>query len=153
MSGGIGARRMGLLGEISQSLMPLPLMEEGCGKVDQCWKAHLLQFRGTHLQDQQPVCGEENKKNFQLKTDPNSEGSDELDGEKAEVVNPSIGTNSSTSPSQTSTKRFQSKVIPSTPRNFQPVLSTIPPPSPNSSTTRPSLASPLRPSPIPHPRQ
>ncbi|MBW0473261.1 hypothetical protein O181_012976 [Austropuccinia psidii MF-1] len=52
--------------------------------------------------------------------------------------------------------RFKSQVIPSTPINFQPVLSTtpssIPPPSPNPSTARPSLVSEVRPSPIPQPR-
>ncbi|MBW0528799.1 hypothetical protein O181_068514 [Austropuccinia psidii MF-1] len=78
------------------------------------------------------------------------------DGEEVEVVHPSIGHQSITSPSQPSSKRFQSEIIPSTPRNFQPVLSTISssvsPPSPNPSTARPVLASPLRPSPIPQPR-
>ncbi|MBW0470902.1 hypothetical protein O181_010617 [Austropuccinia psidii MF-1] len=63
---------------------------------------------------------------------------------------------SSPSPSQPATKRFQSKVIPSTPGNFQPVLSTIPPsippPSPSASTARPALVSTVRPSPIPQPR-
>ncbi|MBW0488992.1 hypothetical protein O181_028707 [Austropuccinia psidii MF-1] len=90
-------------------------------------------------------------------TNPNAEGSDELDDEEVEVVNPSIGHHSSTSPYQPSSKIFQSKVIPSTPRNFQPTLSiipsSIPPPSPNTSTSRPFLASPLSSSPIPKPRQ
>ncbi|MBW0466486.1 hypothetical protein O181_006201 [Austropuccinia psidii MF-1] len=79
-------------------------------------------------------------------TNPNAEGSDELDGEEVEVVTNSIGHKSSTSPSQPSSRRFQSQVIPSTPRNFQPVLSTIP------STYRPALVLPVRPSPIPQPR-
>ncbi|MBW0512616.1 hypothetical protein O181_052331 [Austropuccinia psidii MF-1] len=78
-------------------------------------------------------------------------------GEEVEVVHPSIGHQSSASPSQPSYKIFQRHIIPSTPRNFQPILSTIPssipPPSPNPSTARPSLASPLKPSPIPHPRK
>ncbi|MBW0567089.1 hypothetical protein O181_106804 [Austropuccinia psidii MF-1] len=82
--------------------------------------------------------------------------SDELDGEEVEVLLNSIGHQSSTSPSQPSSKIFQSQVIPSTPRNFQPVLSiipsSIPPPSPNPSTSRPAMVSPVRPSPIPKPR-
>ncbi|MBW0482869.1 hypothetical protein O181_022584 [Austropuccinia psidii MF-1] len=53
-------------------------------------------------------------------------------------------------------KKFHSHLIPSTPKNFQPVLSSlpssIPPPSPKSSTFSPSLASPMKPSPIPQPR-
>ncbi|MBW0483053.1 hypothetical protein O181_022768 [Austropuccinia psidii MF-1] len=53
-------------------------------------------------------------------------------------------------------EKFQSQVIPSTPRNFQPILSTIPssipPPSPSPSTVRPALVSKVRPSPIPQPR-
>ncbi|MBW0472089.1 hypothetical protein O181_011804 [Austropuccinia psidii MF-1] len=89
-------------------------------------------------------------------TNPNAEGSDELDGEEVEVVLNSSGNQSSTSPSQPSAKRFQSQVIPSTPRNLQPLLSTIPssipPPSPIPSTARPSWVSTVRPSPIPHPR-
>ncbi|MBW0473614.1 hypothetical protein O181_013329 [Austropuccinia psidii MF-1] len=51
---------------------------------------------------------------------------------------------------------FQSQVVPSTPRNFQPVLSTIPssipPPSPNPSASRPAIVSPAKPSHIPQPR-
>ncbi|MBW0517821.1 hypothetical protein O181_057536 [Austropuccinia psidii MF-1] len=88
-------------------------------------------------------------------TNPNAEGNDELDGEEAEVVPNSIGHQSSTSTSQPVSKRFQIQVIPSNPRNFQSVLciisSSIPPPSPNPSTARGSLASTMRPSPIPQP--
>ncbi|MBW0507438.1 hypothetical protein O181_047153 [Austropuccinia psidii MF-1] len=84
--------------------------------------------------------------------DPDAEGSDELDGEEAEVVPNSAGHPSNTSPSKPPAKRFQSKVIPSTPRAFQPTLSTIPtsipPSSPNSSHTRPALNTAVRPSPI-----
>ncbi|MBW0481898.1 hypothetical protein O181_021613 [Austropuccinia psidii MF-1] len=73
------------------------------------------------------------------------------------MVNSSVGNNSSTSTSQTSFKIFQSKVSPRTPINFQPVFptipSSIPPPSPNPSTSRPALASPLRPDLIPQPRK
>ncbi|MBW0473135.1 hypothetical protein O181_012850 [Austropuccinia psidii MF-1] len=81
----------------------------------------------------------------------NIQGSDEPDGEDVEVVPNSIDHQSSASPSQPSSRRFYSKVILSNPRNIQPVLSIIPsstpPPSPN-----PSLVTPVRPSPIPHPR-
>ncbi|MBW0460994.1 hypothetical protein O181_000709 [Austropuccinia psidii MF-1] len=89
-------------------------------------------------------------------TNPNAEGSDELDGEEVEVVTNSIDHRSSTSPSQPASKIFQSQVIPSTPRNLQPVLSTIPssipPSSPNASTSRPALVSTVRSSHIPQPR-
>ncbi|MBW0471812.1 hypothetical protein O181_011527 [Austropuccinia psidii MF-1] len=47
--------------------------------------------------------------------DPNAEGSDEIDGEEAEVAPNSIGHQSSTLPYQPSSKRFQIQVIPSTP--------------------------------------
>ncbi|MBW0573162.1 hypothetical protein O181_112877 [Austropuccinia psidii MF-1] len=73
--------------------------------------------------------------------DPDAEGSDEL-------VPNSAGHPSNNSPSQPPAKRFQSQVIPSTPRAFQPTLSTIPPASPHSSHTRPSLNPEVRPSPI-----
>ncbi|MBW0561021.1 hypothetical protein O181_100736 [Austropuccinia psidii MF-1] len=89
-------------------------------------------------------------------TDPNAEGNDELDGKEVEVVPNSISHQYSTSPSQPPSRRFKSKVIPSTPRDFQQVLSTIPssipPPSPNSYTARPALVSPMRQSPILQPR-
>ncbi|MBW0479261.1 hypothetical protein O181_018976 [Austropuccinia psidii MF-1] len=58
--------------------------------------------------------------------DPDAEGSDEFDGEEVEVVHNSIGHPSSTSPSHPPAKRFQSHIIPRTPRIFQPTLSTIP---------------------------
>ncbi|MBW0494998.1 hypothetical protein O181_034713 [Austropuccinia psidii MF-1] len=69
---------------------------------------------------------------------------DEIDGEEVEVVPNSIGHQSSTSPFKPASRRVQSKVIPSTPRSFQPVLSTIPPPSPSLSTSGPALVSPVR---------
>ncbi|MBW0555397.1 hypothetical protein O181_095112 [Austropuccinia psidii MF-1] len=69
-------------------------------------------------------------------TDPDAESSDELDGEEFEVVLNSAGHQYITSPSQPPSKRLQSQVIPSNLRNFQPVLSTIPPPSPIPSTAR-----------------
>ncbi|MBW0506862.1 hypothetical protein O181_046577 [Austropuccinia psidii MF-1] len=80
--------------------------------------------------------------------DPDAEVSDEVDGEEVEVVPSSAGHPPNTSPSQPATKRFQSQVIPSTPRAFQPTLATIPPASPHSSHTRPALNPEVRPSPI-----
>ncbi|MBW0543704.1 hypothetical protein O181_083419 [Austropuccinia psidii MF-1] len=58
-------------------------------------------------------------------TDPDTEGSDELDGEEVIVVAHSVGHPSSTSSYQPLANRFQSQVIPSTPRTFQPVLASI----------------------------
>ncbi|MBW0516705.1 hypothetical protein O181_056420 [Austropuccinia psidii MF-1] len=88
--------------------------------------------------------------------DPDAEDSDELDGEEVEVVPNSAGHPSNTSPSQPPAKRFQSHIIPSTPRTFQPTLSTIPtsipPASPSSSHTRPALNPEVRQSPIKQPR-
>ncbi|MBW0537152.1 hypothetical protein O181_076867 [Austropuccinia psidii MF-1] len=81
---------------------------------------------------------------------------DELDGEEAEVVPNSIGNPSNNSPSHPPAKRFQIQIIPSTPRNFQPTLATIPTSIPPASThsyhTRPSLNPAVRPSPIQKPR-
>ncbi|MBW0567858.1 hypothetical protein O181_107573 [Austropuccinia psidii MF-1] len=59
-------------------------------------------------------------------TDPDSEGSDELDGEEVVVVTHSVGHQLSTSSSQPLSNRFQSQVIPSNPRTLQPVLASIP---------------------------
>ncbi|MBW0499753.1 hypothetical protein O181_039468 [Austropuccinia psidii MF-1] len=84
--------------------------------------------------------------------DPDSEGSDELDGEEVEVVNNPVGHKSRTSPSHPPSKRFQSRLIPSTPRNFQPTLAAIPNAlphsSPSSSHTMPAIDPAVRPSPI-----
>ncbi|MBW0484811.1 hypothetical protein O181_024526 [Austropuccinia psidii MF-1] len=70
--------------------------------------------------------------------DPDSEGSDELDGEEP-LAN-----------------RFQSHFIPSTPRTFQHTLATVPtsfpPTSPSSSHSRPALTQAVRPSLIQQPR-
>ncbi|MBW0580691.1 hypothetical protein O181_120406 [Austropuccinia psidii MF-1] len=79
-------------------------------------------------------------------TDPDAEGSDELDGEEVEVVPHSVGHPSSNSSSQPlSNTRFQSQVIPSTPRTFQPMLAsiptTLPPPSPTTSHNQACLES------------
>ncbi|MBW0575727.1 hypothetical protein O181_115442 [Austropuccinia psidii MF-1] len=82
--------------------------------------------------------------------------SGELDGEEAVVVPNSAGHPSNNSPSQPPAKRFQSQIIPITPRNFQTTLAaiptSIPPASPHSSHTRPALNPALRPSPIQQPR-
>ncbi|MBW0541588.1 hypothetical protein O181_081303 [Austropuccinia psidii MF-1] len=75
-------------------------------------------------------------------------GSDELDGEEAEGLPNPAGHPSNNSPSKPPAKRFQSQIIPSTPRTFQPTLSTIPPASPHSSHTRPAFNPAVRPSPI-----
>ncbi|MBW0560684.1 hypothetical protein O181_100399 [Austropuccinia psidii MF-1] len=89
-------------------------------------------------------------------TDPDAEGSDELEGEKVVVVPHSVCHQSSPSSSQPLSNRFQSQVIPSTPRAFQPVLSsipnTLPPASPSPSHARPALNQAVRPSPIHQPR-
>ncbi|MBW0499324.1 hypothetical protein O181_039039 [Austropuccinia psidii MF-1] len=85
-------------------------------------------------------------------TNPNAEGSDELDGEEVDVVCKSAGHQFCTSPSQPSDIIFQCQVIPSTPKDSQQVLSIINPPSPSISTARPALVSTVRPSPIPQPR-
>ncbi|MBW0529963.1 hypothetical protein O181_069678 [Austropuccinia psidii MF-1] len=78
----------------------------------------------------------------------NTEG----DGEEVEVVNNPVVQQSSTSASQPPAKRFQSFLIPSTPRNFQPTLSAIttslPYSSPSSSHTRRAINPAIRPSPI-----
>ncbi|MBW0503532.1 hypothetical protein O181_043247 [Austropuccinia psidii MF-1] len=79
--------------------------------------------------------------------DPDAESCDELDGEEVEVVNNPVGHQSNTSPSQPPAKRFQSYLIHSTPKNFQPTLPTIPT-SPSSAHTRPSMNPAVRPSPI-----
>ncbi|MBW0555862.1 hypothetical protein O181_095577 [Austropuccinia psidii MF-1] len=82
-------------------------------------------------------------------TDPDAEGSDELNGEEVQVFPHSVST-------QPLANRFQSQVIPSTPRAFQPVLAsiptTIPPSSPSTSHARPALNPELRPSPSQQPR-
>ncbi|MBW0530019.1 hypothetical protein O181_069734 [Austropuccinia psidii MF-1] len=89
-------------------------------------------------------------------TDPDAEGSDELDGEEVEVVPHSVGHQSSTSSTQPLANRFQSQVIPSTPRTFQPALAsiptTIPPSAPSTSHARPALNPAVRPSPSQKPR-
>ncbi|MBW0471138.1 hypothetical protein O181_010853 [Austropuccinia psidii MF-1] len=93
-----------------------------------------------------------NKTDCQFPPDPDAEGSDELDGEEVEVIPNSSVHPSSNSPCQPPAKRFQGQIIPSTPRNFQPAVATIPPASPHSSHTKPSLNPAVRPSPVQKPR-
>ncbi|MBW0489044.1 hypothetical protein O181_028759 [Austropuccinia psidii MF-1] len=80
----------------------------------------------------------------------------ELDSEEVEVVPNSAGYPSNTLPYQPPSKTFQSQVIPSTPRTFQPNLATIPSSitsaSPHSSHIRRALNPEVGPSPIQQPR-
>ncbi|MBW0570196.1 hypothetical protein O181_109911 [Austropuccinia psidii MF-1] len=89
-------------------------------------------------------------------TDPDAEGSDELDGEEAVVAPHSVGHPSRNSSAQPLANIFQSQVIPSTSRTFQPVLAsiptTIPHSSPSTSHARPALNPAVRPSPSQQPR-
>ncbi|MBW0534077.1 hypothetical protein O181_073792 [Austropuccinia psidii MF-1] len=89
---------------------------------------------------------------FNSPPDLDAEGSDELDGEEVEVVKNLVCHQSSTSPYQPPSKRFQSCLITSTPRKLQPTSATIPtslpPASPSSSHTRPAMISAVRPSPM-----
>ncbi|MBW0509612.1 hypothetical protein O181_049327 [Austropuccinia psidii MF-1] len=97
-----------------------------------------------------------NKKNSDSPPNPDSEGSDKLDGEEVDMVPHSACHPVNSSPSHPPAKKLQSHIIHNTPRNFQPTLATIPtsipPASPNPSHTRPALDQALRPSPIPQPR-
>ncbi|MBW0576223.1 hypothetical protein O181_115938, partial [Austropuccinia psidii MF-1] len=83
-------------------------------------------------------------------TDPDAEGSDELDGEEVVVVPHSVGYSSRNSSAQPLANIIQIQVIPSTPRTFQPVLAsipaTIPPSSASTSHSRPALNPAVRPS-------
>ncbi|MBW0563952.1 hypothetical protein O181_103667 [Austropuccinia psidii MF-1] len=89
-------------------------------------------------------------------TDPDAEGSDELAVEEVVVVPHSVDHQSSTSSSQPLANRFQSQVIPSTPKTFQPVLvsipTSLPPAKLSTSHSRPALNQEVRPSPNQQPR-
>ncbi|MBW0536992.1 hypothetical protein O181_076707 [Austropuccinia psidii MF-1] len=80
--------------------------------------------------------------------DPDAEGSDELDGEEAEVVPHLVGHQSRTSSSKPPFNRFHSHIICSTPRTFQPTLAgiptSLPPASPKPSHARPALNQAVR---------
>ncbi|MBW0501072.1 hypothetical protein O181_040787 [Austropuccinia psidii MF-1] len=86
-------------------------------------------------------------------TNPDGEGSDELNGEEVEVFDQKFGQFPHYSPYNPPSQTFHTQVIPSIPRNCQPRLATFPSSvhqsSPNQSTSRtPVLASPMRLSPI-----
>ncbi|MBW0585621.1 hypothetical protein O181_125336 [Austropuccinia psidii MF-1] len=153
--GGIyGVEKMGLLGKSSQSLRNLLLTE-------------LQDFinrdvaRWTNVGGEIPVGGRPIYSSSEVPIsrintegvvkrirsiadspmDPDAEGSNELDGEEVEVVPHSVGHPSSNSSAQALSNIFQSQVIPSTHRTFQPVLASIPtkiPPS-SPSTSMPGL--------------
>ncbi|MBW0486929.1 hypothetical protein O181_026644 [Austropuccinia psidii MF-1] len=155
-----GVKKMGLLGKNSQFMRAIPLI--------------VLQDveRWTNVGGPIPVCGrpiycsselpisrintegvvKQIRQIFDSPPDPDSEGSDELYSKEAEVVSNPVGHPSSASPSQPPSKRFQSRLIPNNPRNFQPTLATIPislpSESPSSSHTRPAMIPGVRPSPI-----
>ncbi|MBW0470434.1 hypothetical protein O181_010149 [Austropuccinia psidii MF-1] len=161
-----GVRRMVFLGRSSQFLRPLLLMVlQGIQMRD---VARWTNFGGPIPTASRPIYSSSKvpipriniqgvvkrlRKIVDSPTNPNAEGSDELDGEEVEVVPNSVSQQSSTSNSQPASRQFQIQVIPSTPRNFQPVFSTIHPPSPIPSSARPALVSPMRQSPIPQPRK
>ncbi|MBW0545397.1 hypothetical protein O181_085112 [Austropuccinia psidii MF-1] len=160
-----GVRRMGLLGRSSQFLRPLPLIvPKGIPIRDVARWTNVggpipVSGRPIYSSSEVPISRINNegvvKRLRQIAyspPDPDAEDSDELDGEEVEVVYNSVGHQSSTSPSNPLAKRFQSHIIPSTPRTFQSTLATIPASlptsSPSSSTTRPALIPAVRPSPI-----
>ncbi|MBW0490887.1 hypothetical protein O181_030602 [Austropuccinia psidii MF-1] len=96
------------------------------------------------------------RKIYDSSTHPDAERSDECYGEEVEVINSLVGHFSSSSHTQPPEKKLHSQLIPNTPRNFQPFLfpvpSSVPHPSPKSSTSRPILASKMNSSPITQPR-
>ncbi|MBW0525024.1 hypothetical protein O181_064739 [Austropuccinia psidii MF-1] len=164
-SGGIyGLEKMGLLGKSSQSLRHLLLME-----LQDLLNRDVA--RWTNVGGPNPVGGRPIYSSSEVptsrintegvvkrirriadsSTDPDAEGSDELDGEKVEVVLHLVGHPSSNSSAQPLSNRFQSQVVPSTPRTFQPALASIPttitPSSPSTSHARPALNQAVRPSP------
>ncbi|MBW0578481.1 hypothetical protein O181_118196 [Austropuccinia psidii MF-1] len=140
--GGIyGVERMGLLGKNSQSLSNLLLME----------LQDFLNLRGPNTEGVVKVVKRIGRIH-DFPTDPDAEGSNELDGEEVQVVPHLVGHPSSNSSTQPLSNRFQSQVIPSTPRTFQPILAsiltTIPPSSPSTSHARPALNPEVGPSPV-----
>ncbi|MBW0545838.1 hypothetical protein O181_085553 [Austropuccinia psidii MF-1] len=158
-----GVEKMGLLGKSSQSLRYLLLMElEDFLSVSDL---HILIEIGTDIlmYSEVPISRintegvvKRIRRISDYPTDPDAEGSDELDGEEVEVVPHLVGHPSSNSSAHPLANRFQSQVIPSTPRTFQPVLAsiptTIPPSSPITSHARPALNPAVRPSPSQQPR-
>ncbi|MBW0571169.1 hypothetical protein O181_110884 [Austropuccinia psidii MF-1] len=166
MSGGIyGVENMGLLGKNSRSLRNLLLMELQDSLIVS--DLHILielvlcfdVVTGSRKRDVARTNTEGVVKVVKRirriddsPTDPDAEGSDELDDEEVQVVPHSIGHPSSISSPQPLANRFQSQIIPSTPRTFQPILAsiptTIPPPSPSTSHARPALNPAVRKSPV-----
>ncbi|MBW0573648.1 hypothetical protein O181_113363 [Austropuccinia psidii MF-1] len=168
-SGGIyGVERMGLLGKNSQPLRNLVLI-----KLQDFLNRDVVRWNsvgGPIPVGGRPICPSSevpiSRKNTEgvvkvvkrvrsiddFPTDPDAEGSDELNGEEVQVVPHSVGHPSSNSSTQPLANRFQSQVIPCTPRTFQPSLAsiptTIPPPSPSTSHARPALNPAVRPSPV-----
>ncbi|MBW0507082.1 hypothetical protein O181_046797 [Austropuccinia psidii MF-1] len=142
--GTCGARRMELLGKSSKSLRPLLLMVHQVILVVQI---SIFNNKGVVRRI---------KKISYSPNYPDAEGIDELDGEEAELINPLASHSSRSSSTNPPAKKFHSHIIPSNPKKFQPVLSSlpssIPPPLPKFSTSRPVLASPMKPSPVPQPR-
>ncbi|MBW0585838.1 hypothetical protein O181_125553, partial [Austropuccinia psidii MF-1] len=143
-SGGIyGVEKMGLLGRSSQSLRHLLLMK-------------LQDF--LNVSSEVPISRintegvvKRIRRIADSPTDPDAEGSDELDGEGVEVVPHLVGHPSSNSSAQPLANRFQSQVIPSTPRTFQQVLASVPC-SASTTHARPSLNPEVRLSPSQKPR-
>ncbi|MBW0555165.1 hypothetical protein O181_094880 [Austropuccinia psidii MF-1] len=169
-----GVEKMGLLGEFPVSEAPTPDRNSGFSQFT-CYRQRDV-ARWTNVGGPIPVGGRPiySSSEFPISrintkgvvkrirrisdspTDPDAEGSDELDGEDVEVVPHSVGNPSRNSSAQPLANRFQSQVIPSTPRAFQPALAsiptTIPPSSPSTSHARPALNPAVRPSPSQKPR-
>ncbi|MBW0560966.1 hypothetical protein O181_100681 [Austropuccinia psidii MF-1] len=168
--GGIyGVGKMGLLGKRSQSLRHLILMElqdllnRDVARWTKVGGPIPVGGRPIYSSSEVPISGintewvvKRLRKIADSPTDPDAEGNDELDGEEVVVVLHSVGHPSRNSSAQPLANRFQSQVIPSTPRTFQQVLAstptTIPPSSPSTSHARPALNPAVRPSPSQKPR-
>ncbi|MBW0584607.1 hypothetical protein O181_124322 [Austropuccinia psidii MF-1] len=172
-SGGIyGVERMGLLGNNSQFLRNLLLMElqdflnrdvARCTSVGgpipvggrPIYSSSEVPISRTNTEGVVKVM-KRTRRIYDSPTDPDAEGSDALDGEEVQVVAPSFGHPSSNSSTQPLANRFQSQVITSTPRTFQPILAsiptTIPPPSTSTSHARPAFNPEVKPSPVQQPR-
>ncbi|MBW0571642.1 hypothetical protein O181_111357, partial [Austropuccinia psidii MF-1] len=150
--GGIyGVERMGLLGKNSTSLRNPLLMQ--LQDFLNCWGPIPVGGRPIYSSSEVPISRINTEGVVKIirriadsPTDRDAEVSDELDGEEVVVGHPS-----SNSSSQPLANRFQSKVIPSTPRTLQSVLAsiptTIPPSSQSTSHASPALNPAVRPSP------
>ncbi|MBW0559339.1 hypothetical protein O181_099054 [Austropuccinia psidii MF-1] len=163
-----GVERMGLLGKNSQSLRNLLLMElqdflnRDVGRWTSVGGPIPVGGRAIYSSSEVPISRTNTEAVVKVvkrirridnsPTDPDAAGSDELDGEEVQVVPHSVGHPSRNSSTQLLANRFQSQVIPSTPRTFQPILvsipTTIPPPSPSTSHATPTLNPEVRSSPV-----